>query len=130
LPLEGAELHAGDGITARYFKPGEGAEYLALFAVDADGAVHWIFPAYLDAASNPLSLALAPSPKGHLLEDAVEPEAPAVGRLRVVSVVSRAPLSVREIESRLVRRGLNRPVMAEIFPSDQVQEWSATWLGH
>jgi hypothetical protein len=130
MPLEGAELRAGDGITARYFKQGERAEYLALFAVDAQGAVHWIFPAYLEPASNPTSIALAPSPTGHLLEDTVEPEAPAAGRLRVVAIVSREPLSVREIEHRLVQKGLNRQAMAEIFPSDQVQEWSATWASH
>ncbi|HEY2408936.1 MAG TPA: hypothetical protein VGI10_23185 [Polyangiaceae bacterium] len=124
LPLDGAELHAGDGITARYFNRGERARYLALFALDAAGSVHWIFPAYLDPASNPSSLALAPSPEGHLLEDTVEPETPASGPLRVVAVVSDAPLSVREIEQRLAGEGRS---MQQIFSPSHVQEWSATW---
>jgi hypothetical protein len=124
LPLDGAELHAGDGITARYVNQSTRPAYLALFALDAAGAVHWIFPAYLDPASNPSSIPLAASQTSRLLEDSVEPEAPAPGRLRVVAVVSEQPLAVKEIERRLAGGGS----LGALFAGDLVQEWSSTWI--
>lgn len=124
LPLDGARLHAGDGITARYVKRNARPEYLALFAIDASGAVHWIFPAYLDPATDPRSILLSAQHAGRLLEDTVEPESPAPGRLRVVAVVSEEPHGVKEIERRLAS---GEPLSA-LFAGDHVQEWSSTWI--
>jgi hypothetical protein len=97
----GAALRPGDGIavTARNGNP-DLPIYLMVFAVDAKDEVHWIVPAWADPAQNPRSVLLPPggalpAPAGRTPED------PAVGKLRLTSLLSRAPLDVRSVEAQL-----------------------------
>jgi hypothetical protein len=96
----GVRLAAGDGIAVRAQNRGQRSPvYLMVFAVDAAGAVHWIQPLWSDPAANPRSVSLLPG-EPPLLE-VVAPEAPAPGPLRVVSLLSLAPLDVRTVEGLL-----------------------------
>ena len=85
LPLERAELRAGDGIAVRIKNPSGQRRYLLVFALDAANTVHWIYPAYVDSSTNPQAIELEPSDDPHLLAEVVEPEHPAEGPLRVVA---------------------------------------------
>ena len=97
----GERLHPGDGIavSARNGNP-RTPVYLMVFAVDAKNEVHWIVPAWSNAAQNPRSALLPPGgalpgPAGRT------PDAPAPGKLRVLTLLSRTALDVRTIEDRL-----------------------------
>jgi hypothetical protein len=97
----GEALRQGDGIavTARNGNS-DLPVYLMVFAVDARDEVHWIIPAWSDPAQNPRSVLLPPggalpAPAGRT------PEGPAVGKLRLMSLLSRAPLDVRSLEAQL-----------------------------
>ncbi|HEX9298380.1 MAG TPA: hypothetical protein VF881_21230 [Polyangiaceae bacterium] len=127
MPLRGAVLAPGDGIAVRYWNRGAGVRYLAVFAIDAAGTVHWIHPAYLDEKSNPTSVALEPAPEPKLLGEIVAPERPAAGDAKVVAVVSKEPFSVRAIEQRILR---NQGPISALFDSAQVQEWTCKWQNH
>ena len=100
----GASLRQGDGIavTAHNGNP-DLPIYLMVFAVDAKDEVHWILPAWSDPAQNPRSVLLPagsalPAPAGRT------PEAPAAGKLRLLSLLSRGPLDVRSVEALLRAR--------------------------
>lgn len=100
----GAPVRPGDGIavTAHNGNP-DLPIYLMVFAVDAKDEVHWIVPAWSDAGQNPRSVLLPPggalpAPTGRT------PEAPAAGKLQLMSLLSRAPLDVRSVEALLHAR--------------------------
>jgi hypothetical protein len=78
--------------------------YLMVFGVDAQGDVHWIQPVWSDPAENPASVVLPPDDQPGPPPEAIAPEAPALGRFRVVCLLSRAPLRVRAVEA-LLRAG-------------------------
>jgi len=59
-----------------------------------------------------------------VLSEVAEPENPAPGALRVYALLSRAPLAVKSVESRLEAGAA--PV-AELFPEAEVEEWRCTW---
>jgi hypothetical protein len=75
------------------------AVYLLAFAVDAQGTVHWLYPAYTDASKDPASIRLYPEHQDTPLPETVILDAPAPGPARLVTVLSREPLHVSEIES-------------------------------
>lgn len=122
--LEGAELGSGDGILVRYSNPGTERVYLMVFALDSRREVHWIHPAYLDAASDPSSLELRQGVMGQALEEVAEPENPAPGALGVYALLTSQPLTVKAVEAALATN--QRPVH-ELFPEAEVEEWRCTW---
>jgi hypothetical protein len=125
--LEGAQLGPGDGILVRYSNPSEGRAFLMVFALDATREIHWLHPAYLDAASDPASLELRPGAAGQTLDEVAEPEDPAAGALAVYALLSEEPLTVKAVEARLAAR--QAPVH-ELFPEAEVEEWRCTWRAH
>jgi|GEM_PF-3330691 len=124
LPIQDAELHPGDGITLRYWNPSDEPIYLTAFALDADATIHWIYPAYMDETQNPMSVRLERSVEGTLLAEAMEPENPANGRLRIVALLTPDPLTVRDVEARLTRGSHD---LRRTFPTASVHEWNCTW---
>ena len=125
-PVSGARLHEGDALAVRYTNAGDVPKYLAVFALDAQRELHWIYPAYVDEAANPSSVALAPEVRGQLLSEVVEPEAPAEGELRVFAVVTNTPIYVKDVEA-MPRRQLDSNRIEAAFSSANVQTWRATW---
>lgn len=77
--------------------------YLLAFGVDAAGEVHWFYPAWHDAASDPAAAVLPAQAEPFFLPDAVAPEGAAPGPFRIVSVLSDQPATVRATEARLGR---------------------------
>jgi len=124
FPIDDASLRAGDAIAVRCANGTGEPRFLAVFAVDAAKTVHWIYPAYVDESSNPMSIALEPNDTPRVLEEIVEPDRPAAGPFRVVALTSREPLSVKAIEKRL---GGGAESIADLFPEGQVQEWRCSW---
>jgi hypothetical protein len=123
-PVEQAELHPGDRIAVRYWNGSASPFYLAVFAVDTQNTVHWVFPAYLDASQNPSSVPLTRSVEGRVFDEVVEPEKPADGAFKIVALVTSTPLTVHDVETRV--SGNHRP-LSELFPQARVQEWNCTW---
>lgn len=96
----GAVVPAESGLGVRYRNlDTREPVYLLAFAQDARGEVHWLYPAHLREDANEPSVKLEPSAEPKALDEVVVLEAPAPGPLRLVSVVTRAPLGVRDIES-------------------------------
>jgi hypothetical protein len=78
-------------------RPESPYRHAMIFAFDDRGQIFWYYPAYTDAAQNPVSIPAPASSKPIALEEAVrhrlEP-----GWLRVVGLFSRAPLDVKSVE--------------------------------
>jgi hypothetical protein len=72
--------------------------YLLAFAVDANGTVHWVCPAYLDATSNPAAVQLTPSTTEVAIPSAMQLEGPAPGAMRFVAILTRTPLHVLDVD--------------------------------
>lgn len=125
LAAEGAALHAGDGFLVRCANASEKQTFLAVFARDAQGEIHWLYPAYSDASQNPRSIEIAAHAAEHVLDEVVEPDAPALGPMRVFALFTDAPLSVREVEARLLG-GSSANVSAR-FGKARIREWSVSW---
>jgi hypothetical protein len=124
LPIAHAELGPGDGFVVRYWNSSDDPVYLAVFAIDAQQSVHWIYPAYLDVSQNPTSIRLERVVEGKVMGEAVEPDRPAVGPMRVVALLTSEPLNVHQVETQLAHRGEK---LSESFPKARVHEWSCTW---
>jgi uncharacterized membrane protein YphA (DoxX/SURF4 family) len=92
-----AQLRSGDGLVLRYTNLGrEPFGYVMVFAVDAARAVHWYYPAYEVAGSDPTSVGIQ---RGNsiALEDAVRHDLPP-GPLIIYGLFTRAPLGVGAVE--------------------------------
>jgi hypothetical protein len=130
LPLSGRSLSPSDAFAVRYVNPTDQTQYLAAFAVDAAGTVHWIFPEYVDATTDPSSIPLASGKDEQLLPQVVAPEKPAPGPMRVVTLTSPAPATVKHVESALrdAPPGLSAGrALSRLFPNALIREWSCTW---
>lgn len=73
--------------------------YMLLFAIDARGDVHWIFPGYTDPATDPQAIALPRADRDTPLGESVVFDRPAPGLLRIVVVLSFERLRVSHIET-------------------------------
>lgn len=124
-PLAAAEAVTKDTAYAvSYVNLGPaGSAFLMVFAVDARGEVHWIEPAYLDAADDPAAIALDHAEVDVTLPTAAVLEAPAPGPLRLVSLVSPRPLRVSQIEA-LAPAALGLTSLRDRFPGAVIQEFT------
>jgi hypothetical protein len=100
-----------------------GAVYLLAFAVDARGAVHWLYPGYTEAGQNPASLLLAPRRDETPLPETVVLDAPAPGPARLLTVLSREPLHVSDIESLPADKLSTDALRAHFGARIHVREW-------
>jgi hypothetical protein len=110
----GDHLAPGDGLSAVVYNRTGGPAELCLFAVDAAGAVHWVYPAYARAVDDPISLGVPAQPPVRELPEGVTLEAPAAGPLVVTALFVRRPVRVSEVEAAVARRGLQR--LGEVLP--------------
>lgn len=95
--------------------------YLLAFAVDAAGAVHWLYPAHLSAASDPPAVELGPAARPTAMADVVALDHPARGPLRVVTILSPRRANVSSIEGATPTE-LRREALAARFPGSVVDE--------
>lgn len=90
---------AGFAFVARTHRPVE----LMIFALDSLGQVHWFYPVFHDAGSDPRSLTLTHT---QALPDAVAPEDAARGRFELVAIFSEVPLRVSQVEALVAQGGI------------------------
>jgi hypothetical protein len=98
--------------------------YALVFAVDASGEVHWLYPSYDRPGGDPISLVLPPTNADGadtVLPESVVLEAPAPGPLRVVTLLTRSPLSVSQIDSQPAH-GLSSDALRSRWPEAVVRE--------
>lgn len=95
----GQSLSPGAPLVAVCNNVDEAPAYLLAFGLDARGEVHWLYPAYLDRRTDPGSVRLEPSVVQRPLPESVVLEGVAEGPLRLVTVVTRSPLRVSDVET-------------------------------
>ena len=130
LPLASQSLSPRDAFAVRFVNPSNQTRYLTAFAVDAAGTVHWIFPEYLDENTDPTSLPLPSASDERVLPQVVAPEKPAPGPMRVFSLTSREPSSVKRVEAALREvpaRVSVASALARLMPDALIREWSCSW---
>jgi hypothetical protein len=122
LPEPGT-VHAGDKLVVRYVSGGPAPfSFLMVYAVDAVGQIHWYYPAYDVAGTDPSSIAIEHDGRGRSLPDAIEHDL-ATGPLVFYAVFSRTPLHVLDVERRMneliARDGWHpeRPPRAPVAPA-------------
>jgi hypothetical protein len=91
-------LARGVPLVASYSNVDPAPAWLLVFALDAQGEVHWLYPAYLDAAADPRAVRLEGAAVRRALPESVVLEGVPAGALRLVTVVTRTPHQVSEIE--------------------------------
>jgi hypothetical protein len=95
---EGDLLPAGVALVASYSNVDPAPAWLLAFAVDGRGEVHWLYPAWLDPATDPPATRLEGSAVQRALPESVVLEGVPEGALRLVTVVSPRSHRVSEIE--------------------------------
>lgn len=123
LLRSGAALRRTTPLFARYRHLGEAPAFLLLFAQDAAGELHWLYPAYLAPGDNPRSVALPPSAKDTAMAEAVVLEHPAPGPLRVFALVSSEPLRVLDVE-QLGMGALTEARLRARWPEAALTHWT------
>lgn len=118
----GAEISRRTALTARLRNLGREPAYLLLFAVDAAHEVHWIAPEYTSAGSNPEAVPIAPSLDERVLPSSAVFDDLAAGPLRVVAIISPAPLHVGDIEA-LPARELQTEALLSRFPGAEIRQF-------
>ena len=129
-PLAGAAVRKSDALAVRVTNLSGADAHVMAFAWDAAGDVHWLYPAYLDARTNPRSVPIPAGARDRLLNDVVQPDAPQAGPLRLVTLIAASPLTVKDVEARLGQtppRQRRTTDVAGLFPGVIAREWSARW---
>ena len=93
----GGTIDADDGILIAYSNPGAELSYLMVFAVDAQGGIHWYYPAYEQPGQNPVAPTIQTHALGVEMGEEIRHPLP-VGPLRMVSLFLRQPKQVEEVE--------------------------------
>jgi hypothetical protein len=130
VPVSGLTLSSRDEFAVRYANPYRQTRYLAVFAIDAVGAVHWIAPKPVAPSTNAPSIHLPTLGGSKLLPEVFALDHAAPGPMRVLGLVSREPTSVKQIEDFL-RNGIpdvrDRSAWASVAMGTSVREWRCTW---
>ncbi len=96
---DGARFSGASGLMTSFTNLDEGVSpYLLLFAVDARGQVHWLQPGHTDPTRDPEAIRLPYAREPTALPETVALESPAPGEMRILSIVSRQPLKVSEVD--------------------------------
>jgi hypothetical protein len=119
-------LQPNDGLAVRATNlVTEEAVYLLAFALDAAGAVHWLYPAYLDVRDDPAAVKLEPGARQKLLGEVTALTDVAAGPVRLVTVLSSKARHVKEVEQLLAAARRETTVgglFAGVFVGDVVAE--------
>ena len=119
---EGARIAAQTAFTAAYRNlEQKRSVHLLLFGLDSRGEIHWLYPAFTDANSDPAAIHLPYNPRETVLSDSVVLDRPALGRFRLFSVITPQPVHVSAIES-LPRDQLAPAALEQRLPESHVEE--------
>jgi hypothetical protein len=95
----GAQVTSGVALVASYHNVNSTPAYLMVFGRDVQGELHWVYPGFEDAKSDPESVRLLPQQTRQALPDSVVLDHLPTGTLELVSLITREPLRVSSIES-------------------------------
>jgi hypothetical protein len=125
VPLrEGARIGSQTAFTASYRNLEEKQPvHLLLFGVDARGELHWLYPAFTDAHTDPAAIRLPFNRQETALPESVLLDDPALGTLRLFSVVTPDAVHVSTIES-LPRSELTPATLERRLPRSHVEALS------
>jgi hypothetical protein len=113
-PAEVADQIGAEDELAFSYENSSDNGYLMIFGIDEAGRVYWYYPAWTDAAQNPSSLVLPPSPAPHELPEAVRQRL--LGhQLNLCHFFSNTPWTVKDVEARIARAGGPPSDLAGIF---------------
>jgi hypothetical protein len=125
LAPAGAEVVVAPGahLLLSYATPSAvAAAHLLCFAVDAEGEVHWLYPAFEDAASDPPSVVLPPGRATTAMDTEAVLEGLAPGPLHVHALVSARSLHVSDVE-RLPPGERTGAALAARFSDADLRSW-------
>ncbi|HET8538477.1 MAG TPA: hypothetical protein VFL83_01265 [Anaeromyxobacter sp.] len=117
----GDRLAPGVALVGSFSNVDSAPAWLLAYALDARGEVHWLYPAFVDPRSDPGSIRLDASVVQRALPDSVVLEDVPPGALRLVLVVSRAPLRVSAVE-REPAAGRTPEALRARWPDARVDE--------
>ncbi len=118
----GSRIRPSAALTAGLRNLASEQAYLLLFALDSRQAVHWIAPQYTSPDSNPEAAPIGPSQGERLLPSVAVFDDLAPGPLRVVAVISSAPLHVSDVEA-LPAAELSAEKLLKRFPRAEVRQF-------
>lgn len=95
---DGASIAADTPLTATYRNITSEPAQALIFAVDAGGDVHWLYPAYTDPSSDPAAVTLAAEQRDGRFGQTVVMDDPTPGTMMLVTVVSRSAMKVSDVE--------------------------------
>jgi hypothetical protein len=94
----GARVTPATAYVASYRNTGAPA-FAMIVAIDAARELHWLYPAYTEAGTDPSSVAIAESSQPKLFDETVVLEAPARGAMEILVLITAKPLRVSELEA-------------------------------
>jgi hypothetical protein len=95
----GDHLERGVPVLVSYSNMDPAAAYLLAYAIDERGEVHWLYPAFTSPIGDPEALRLEGAVVHRALTDSAIFEDVPAGALRFVTVVTRQPHRISEIEA-------------------------------
>lgn len=109
---DGDEVASDTAYAGAHNNLGSAPAHVMVFAVDSAKTIHWLYPAYLETDTDPASVLVAQSEAEQGFPTSVVLASPAPGRMRIVTLITREPHRVSEIERRsgaaLEREALER----------------------
>jgi hypothetical protein len=118
----GDAVDTADAFVCAYRNVGSTEAHVLVFGVDARAAVHWLYPEFTDAATDPESATLGVAAEDMTMRTSVVLEAPAPGPMHVYAVVTEETHHVSEIEN-LPAGDLSASELVRRFPRALVDEW-------
>lgn len=79
---------------------GNAPAHVMVFAIDSAKAIHWLYPAYVETGTDPVSVLVPQSEEEQGFPTSVVLSAPALGSMRIVTLITNEPRRVSEIERR------------------------------
>jgi len=95
----GSVLSPATAIVASYHNIDAAAAYLLVFAIDAQGEIHWAYPGFENPKTDPEAVRLEPLQIKKVLPDSVMLDELPAGPVEFVTFIAREPLHVSNIES-------------------------------
>jgi len=97
--LPGEEIADGTGFAVSYRNlVTDRSIYILVFGIDAHDDLHWIYPAFTDATTDPMAVKLEVRAQETVFSEGVALEHPAAGPMRIVTMILDQPLYVSRVE--------------------------------
>jgi hypothetical protein len=119
----GASIAPGVAMVASYDNVDSAPAFVMVFGRDARGELHWLYPGFEDARSDPASVRMDALRTRHVLPDSVVLDALPLGPFELMTLITREPVRVSRIEALpLAERSLDG--LRRRFPQARVNSLS------